>query len=222
MGIPERRERARGELRARILAVAEELFVREGYENVSMRRIAARIEYSPTTIYHHFKDKAELFAGLLEGYHGQLLDVMEEIDRRGGDPLATLRDGMRAYTAFGLSHPSWYKLAFMSPPEFKAEAYMAEGSRGTALQRSLRANVERCIREGLFRPMDPALAAQVIWTVNHGVTSLLITNPNFPWVERETLVEGVIDCALAGLAADGGKAAGGRRAGRPRAGKGGR
>ena len=75
MGIPERRERARGELRARILAVAEELFVREGYENVSMRRIAARIEYSPTTIYHHFKDKAELFACLLEGYHGQLLDV---------------------------------------------------------------------------------------------------------------------------------------------------
>ena len=80
MGIPERKERAREDLRKRILAAAEELFVREGYEKVSMRKIARRIEYSPTTIYHHFKDKAELFACLLEGYHGRAPGA------HGGDP----------------------------------------------------------------------------------------------------------------------------------------
>jgi AcrR family transcriptional regulator len=66
------------------------LFLEEGYENVSLRRIAGQIECSPTTIYHHFKDKSELFFHLLEGYHGRLLQRMEKIYRSGKDPAALL------------------------------------------------------------------------------------------------------------------------------------
>jgi AcrR family transcriptional regulator len=199
MGISDRKERARDELRKRILATAEELFVKEGYENVSMRKIASRIEYSATTIYHYFRDKSELFACLLEGYHAQLHARMEELDGRGEDPLTTLRNGMREYTEFGLANPSYYKLAFMSPPKFKAESYLVEGSKGTALFLGLRVSVELCIRQGIFREMDPDLAAQVLWTINHGVTSLLITNPNFPWVDKNALIDYVIDTAINGL-----------------------
>ena len=199
MGISERKARARKDLRQQILETAEELFVREGYEKVTMRKIAGRIEYSPTTIYHHFTDKGELFACLLEGYHARLLAVMQEINSREEDPLAALKRGMRAYTEFGLANPSYYKLAFLNPPEFKAESYLVEGSKGTELFLTLRGSVERCIRQGLFRPMDAGLAAQILWTMNHGVTSLLISNPNFPWAEREALIDGVVDCALQGL-----------------------
>ena len=69
MGITERKAREKKDLRALILKTAEELFVREGYEKVSMRKIASRMEYSPTTIYHHFTHKAELFGCLLSSYH---------------------------------------------------------------------------------------------------------------------------------------------------------
>ena len=199
MGISERKARARKDLRQQILETAEELFVREGYEKVTMRKIAGRIEYSPTTIYHHFTDKGELFACLLEGYHARLLAVMQEINSREEDPLAALKRGMRAYTEFGLANPSYYRLAFLNPPEFKAESYLVEGSKGTELFLTLRASVERCIRQGLFRPMDAGLAAQILWTMNHGVTSLLISNPNFPWADRKALIDGVVDCAIAGL-----------------------
>jgi AcrR family transcriptional regulator len=201
MSILERKERAREDVRRLILSTAEELFVRQGFENVSMREIAQKIEYSPTTIYHYFKDKGELFFWILEGYHGGLMARMEEIDDAGGDPVDILKKGMRAYTEFGLANPSYYKLAFMSPPEFKAESYMVEGTKGTALFQKLRGSVEACIRGGLFREMDADLAAQVLWTMNHGVTSLLITNPNFPWVDRDTLIDSVIDCAIDGLRA---------------------
>ena len=201
MGVLERKKRVREDLRKRILDAAEALFVREGYEKVSMRKIAQRIEYSPTTIYHHFKDKAELFARLLEGYQAGLLARMEAINARGDDPITTLRNGMRAYTEFGLANPSYYKLSFMSPPEFKAESYLVAGAAGTALFQDLRATAELCIRQGLFRPMEADLAAQILWIANHGVTSLLISNPNFPWADRETLIERVIDCAIDGLRA---------------------
>jgi AcrR family transcriptional regulator len=199
VGISERKARARKDLRQQILETAEELFVREGYEKVTMRKIAGRIDYSPTTIYHHFTDKGELFACLLEGYHARLLAVMQEINGREQDPLAALKRGMRAYTEFGLANPSYYRLAFLNPPEFKAESYLVEGSKGTELFLTLRGSVERCIRQGLFRPMDAGLAAQILWTVNHGVTSLLLSNPNFPWADREALIGGVVDCALQGL-----------------------
>jgi len=207
VGILERRERDREDLRRRILETAEELFVREGYERGTMRAIAERIEYSPTTIYHYYEDKAQLFACLLESYHARLLARILDIHGRGLDPLGELRAGLRAYAEFGLANPSYYRLAFLCPPEFKAESYLAEGSKGTELFLSLRGTAERCIAQGLFRPMAPDLAAQVLWSVNHGVTSLLLTNPNFPWAGREELIEAVIDCAVDGLRA--------RAAGRP-------
>jgi AcrR family transcriptional regulator len=201
MGIIERKQRARADLRRLILATAEELFVRHGFENVSMRKIAARMEYSPTTIYHYFKDKGELFFYLLESYHRALRRRMDRIYRTEPDPLRAVRKGMRTYTEFGLANPSYYKLAFNSPPEFKAGSYLAEGQEGTLLFHGLRTSVEKCIRKGLFRQMDVDLAAQTIWMMNHGVTSLLLSNPNFPWRSRAALIQGVIDCAIAGLQA---------------------
>ncbi len=199
MGSRDRRERARDSLRNKILAAAEELFAREGYESVSMRKIALKIDYSATAIYYHFKDKEELLDCILTGYQSRLLWIEEEISGRGDDSIATLRAGMRAYTDFGLANPSFYKLAFMNPPKFAAEGYLLEGDAGTNLFLNLRASVARCIREGRFRSMDVDLATQIVWTVNHGVTSLLLSNPDFPWVERDELIDRAIECAISGL-----------------------
>jgi AcrR family transcriptional regulator len=60
MRLQERRERQRQSLRKQILDAARELFTELGYEAVSMRRIADKIGYSPTTIYLHFADKEAL------------------------------------------------------------------------------------------------------------------------------------------------------------------
>ncbi len=73
MGVTERRERERVEIRQKILDAARELFATEGYERVTMRRIAEAIEYSPTTIYHHFEDKDDLVNALCEKAFSALL-----------------------------------------------------------------------------------------------------------------------------------------------------
>ena len=66
MGLAERKERERKELRQQILDAARELFVHEGYENVSMRKIADKIEYSPAAIYTYFANKDEILDCLSE------------------------------------------------------------------------------------------------------------------------------------------------------------
>ncbi|MGE5583299.1 MAG: TetR/AcrR family transcriptional regulator [Bacillota bacterium] len=200
MGLKERKEREKENLRRAILEAAEDLFVREGFENVSMRKIARKIEYSPTTIYLYFQDKVHLFHCLLEDYHSQLLEALNSVEAEYDDPITTMKKQMRVYIGFGLKNPGYYKLAFMSSfADVKTDQYLTEGSFGTEAFMSLRRLVAKCINRGLFRPLDVDLIAQVLWTMNHGITSLLITNPNFPWVDIEKLIDQAIESAIEGF-----------------------
>src|SRR5688572_17792667 len=105
MGVQERKAREKEELRQEILDAARDLFVEQGYEAVSMRKIAERIEYSPATIYLHFRDKADLFDHLCADTFQRLVERLESMTREHDDPLSGLRAGMRAYIDFGLEHP---------------------------------------------------------------------------------------------------------------------
>src|ERR1044071_2679340 len=77
MGVKERREREKTETREIILDAARELFITHGYEGVSMRKIAEKIEYSPTAIYVHFADKEALFHQLCQEDFGRLAEVFQ-------------------------------------------------------------------------------------------------------------------------------------------------
>src|SRR5256885_9102837 len=114
MGPKERRAREREETRGVILDAARELFIAEGYEAVTMRRIADRIEYSPTAIYFHFRDKEALLKELCEtdflALAGQLAKIAQV-----RDPIERLRKTGLAYIDFGLSNPNHYRLMFMTP-----------------------------------------------------------------------------------------------------------
>ena len=85
MGVKERKARQKKFLRQEILDAASELFVKDGYENVSMRRIADKIEYSPTTIYLYFKDKAELLEQVCQETFARLKQVLVRIEELPGD-----------------------------------------------------------------------------------------------------------------------------------------
>src|SRR4051794_38769779 len=114
MGSNERREREREQVRTKILNAARELFVSEGYEAVTMRKIAQRIEYTPTAIYFHFKDKAALvreLCGVDFLILAKKLVGLEKID----DPLEKLERIGYAYVEFALEHPNHYRLMFMTP-----------------------------------------------------------------------------------------------------------
>src|SRR6202050_4858865 len=118
MGVQERRAREKKELRGEILDAARDLFLREGYENVSMRKIAEKIEYSPTTIYLYFQDKSDLLDCICEETLGRLVRKQNALDQAVTDPVERLRRGLRSYIEFGLKHPNHYKVAFMMPDPF--------------------------------------------------------------------------------------------------------
>ena len=114
MGITERREREKEEIRKKILDAARELFATEGYERVTMRKIADAIEYSPTTIYHHFEDKDDLVRALCLADFAELLAAMQHAPAPD-DPVEAIRQLGRAYVAFALQNPNQYRFMFMTP-----------------------------------------------------------------------------------------------------------
>lgn len=202
-GPKQRREREKEALRQVILDAARELFVKEGYENVSMRGIADKIEYSPTTIYLYFEDKASLLFAVCEETFAKLAKRMESITRQNDDPVEALRRGCRAYVDFGLKYPNHYRVTFINHPELHLgrENYLREGSMGMRCYSHLRANVQECIKQKKFKHKNLDALTQIIWAGGHGITSLLITKPDFPWTDKDKLIDLMIGVFIDGLKA---------------------
>jgi AcrR family transcriptional regulator len=201
MGVKERRARQKKFLRQEILDAASELFVRNGYENVSMRRIAGKIEYSPTTIYIYFKDKAELLEQVCKETFARLVQRLSKIMEQPGDPVEQLKRGLLAYIEFGLQNPHHYRATFMMPiPEgFDKAKYHDKDSPGMQAFSFLIRGVTECIKAGKMPGTNVELASQTLWAGVHGITSLLITHHTFPWVGREKVIHSMVDTLVAGL-----------------------
>lgn len=206
MGVKERREREREEVRAKILDAARELFVSEGYEAVTMRKIAERIEYSPTAIYLHFADKDALLRELCETDFVSLAKQFQRI-ARVDDPVERLRKIGHAYVEFASEHPNHYRLMFMTahPPIAHDDSErMRKGNPEEDAYGFLVSTVEDAIEKKRFLPhlKDPHLLAQAVWSGVHGVIALQIAKGNDPWVDWRPVKKTaalVIDSMVRGL-----------------------
>ncbi|MDZ4802951.1 MAG: TetR/AcrR family transcriptional regulator [Bryobacteraceae bacterium] len=203
MGVQERKAREKEELRKVILDAATDLFSQEGYEAVSMRKIAERIEYSPTTIYLYFKDKTDLLDNVCADTFGGLLQVLAAIESENLEPLEGLSLGLKAYIQFGLDHPAHYRVTFlMRHTVFPArDAPCKADCVGDLAFGALVRSVSRCMEAGILRADDPQLVSETLWSAIHGLTALLITHPEFPWSDKGRLVDHMITTLLEGLRA---------------------
>lgn len=207
MGVKERRERERSETRDKILDAARELFIQEGFDGVSMRKIADKIEYSPTAIYQHFADKDELFMEICHQDFRRLAQSMVGL-AQVPDPVERLRQIGLAYIEFGLKNPNHYRTMFMTPhppiPD-SDEALEGKGNPEEDAYELLRATVAEALKAGAFREnlTDVDLISQTLWSGAHGVVSLQIAKCNDGWVpwcdirqRAEVMTDGLLDGLL--------------------------
>ena len=179
---------------------AREMFVADGYASVSMRKIADKIGYSPTTIYLYFKDKTDLVHQICEQTFARLAENIKAIQQLSDNPMEKLRSGLREYIYFGLKHPSQYEIVFITPLPVDFETSF-EKSNGSIAFGTMREVVAECVSANLLKHNDIELISQTLWAGIHGVTSLLIQHRGFPFVERERLIDGMIDTLILGTKA---------------------
>jgi AcrR family transcriptional regulator len=201
MGSKERREREKESLRQEILDAARELFAEQGYESVTMRKIAEKIEYSPTTIYLYFSDKDELLFSLCQETFSKLVKYIEHIEAQGSsDPVEKVKLGLRAYVDFGLKHPNHYKVTFMQSMRPRGgDLHEDKESMGHRAFEQLASLVDRCVKEGRFAQEDAKLISGSLWASAHGITSLLISNQVHGVEDHDRLIDMTIDSAVKGF-----------------------
>lgn len=172
MGITERREREKTELRDKILAEAKEILIKEGQDNLSIRNIASAVEYSPATIYLYFKDKDEIVYELMEMGFGLMLEKLSDSFQED-DPVLRIQQVGLGYVAFGLSNPEWYHIMFnSSKPIQHLERCEAEWGPGIRLFDFLVSACEEVIQQGRADAGDARLLALQLWSVVHGLVTL--------------------------------------------------
>lgn len=205
MGIQERRDRERQEVRDKILDAARELFASQGYDAVTMRGIAEKIEYSPTAIYLHFADKEALLHEICDADFRALARSFQAIGRIS-DPIERLRAIGLAYSDFGLTHPNHYRLMFMTPhpPVTGDDVTLRKGNPEEDAYAFLRATIVEALAAGRFRPefTDAEELSQIVWAGVHGVVSLWIAKRNDGWIEWHdvrTNASKIVDAMIRGL-----------------------
>ncbi len=198
MGTKQRRARDKEGLREEILEAARTLFVKQGYESVSIRKIADKIEYAPGTIYLYFRDKAEILDRICEETFAKLIVRMQAIRNDNAAPLDKLRRGLRTYIQFGLDNPNHYILTFVQA-KMHHEDLSVFHTTGQNAFACLRQGVRECIDAGVLVSDDADELAQTLWAGIHGLTSVLITCTGFPFVEQNRLIDRMVHTLVEGV-----------------------
>lgn len=197
MTLPKRRERYRSELRAETLSVARKLIQEEGYQGLTIRKLAQRMECSPMALYSYFADKQALLTALaLEGFEKVARRFGSAVDR---DPLTALRKILLDYIAYAEENPIEYRILFLSVETLGELKQSREDlqERNPAFGALFKC-VETCIKAGVLQG-DVFAVSTVLWTCAHGAASLLITAQKFPFGSRQLYAEEVVATILGGV-----------------------
>ncbi len=199
---PRRTRARRGEgekLREQILEAGERLLIETGNEEaVTIRAVAEAVGVTPPSVYLHFADKDELLFAICERHFAQLDRVTEEAAAGADDLLESLALRGRAYIRFGIEHPEQYRILFMRRPSHTPESFQVDRLRDAAAFGHLVEHVSKCIQSGLIDG-EPLLVSLGLWAVVHGLTSLLISKPEFPWPDLDVIIDHVCRTAIRGL-----------------------
>jgi AcrR family transcriptional regulator len=168
---------------------------------VSIRAVAEAVGVTPPSIYLHFADRNELIFAVCEEQFRHLSEAMQAAAIGISDPWTRIERKGRAYIEFGLSHPEQYRVLFTSRPDCTPERFMDERLLATTAFGHLIEDLEEARLAGLLREDagDTLIVACGLWMTVHGITSLLIAKPEFPWPDRQQLIDHAIATCAVGL-----------------------
>jgi len=167
-----------------------------------MRKIAEQIEYSPTTIYRLFKNKASIMENLIaSGYEGIYQQYEQIIDQNSNQPVKGFKEIIRTYIEYGLTNPKHYELWFATGEIeiVDGQLHMRHGQVVYRVYHVWLDQIRACQKAGLFKEKDTLTVFQLVWGAVHGLIALRIHHPNFPWLPLTDHVEQLLATMDSGL-----------------------
>lgn len=183
MGTSGTKSRRDARLRRSILAAALQVLAEQGYARVSMRKIAALIDYSPTTIYRFFRNKEDLLQTIAAETYGDLSERFRAVrERAGSDPLDVLRALVREYVVFCVERPDMYRL-YSELASFELEdgaMYERLGGRRFRVYESWNRYIHEAVAAGRSSVSDETRLLLYLWDSVKGYIEHRISQPGVP------------------------------------------
>ena len=199
MGIRERQSRERETVRRKILNAARTLFLNEGYANVSMRKIAEQIEYSPGAIYSYFTSKDDIFFALAE--EGlQFVRTHCSAALNASSPLERVREALWRFYTFSKEQPEYFSLIFVDSAVPRISRDWERFSSMRELRSDIEHDIQQCIEQNVFPGVDsPGAIFRILWTAAYGAAVFRLSHRLAPGEDSDALAHDLLDAALAGL-----------------------
>ncbi|MDF2880348.1 MAG: transcriptional regulator [Clostridiaceae bacterium] len=191
MSIHERKMREKDERRALILNAALEIISEEGMDNLSIRKIASKIEYSPAIIYHYFKDKDDVINQMLKNEYNEILLTLSSDKILKMSPEERLIESIKKYINMALQMADKYKFIMLnnSKEVLDHTSILFHGaSRERQALKMLCDCLEHIYHTSVSDKPEIELTAQIIWASTFGLIMRLITEKNTPCEQKERLI----------------------------------
>lgn len=206
MGVKERHERDRETVARAILDAARDLFVSHGYQEVSIRKIAERIEYSPAAIYSYFPSKDDIFFALAEEGFRLLFTYRGTPRPASDDPAETLRAMFFRYYEFSKQHPEYFALMFLDRSVPRISRDWERFGFVSEIKHDMVARIQQAIDAGACPAgTPPQTVFRLLLTAVHGAATLRLCDRLAPGEDADVLARATIDTVLMGLQAGAGR-----------------
>lgn len=186
-------------LKEKILQSSRNRFISEGYRNLSLRKIAADIGVSATSIYLHFESKDHLIHTLMEQSIEKLKRALSEEAKHVRDPVKRLEVLARTYVNFALQNPQEYQIIYLDDTEEMSRYPKEKFRQARKGYEVLTETIEEGVAAGLMEEEHPRLAAYIFWAQLHGILSVVLSKRLDNRIDREVFIEQAIQHTLDGL-----------------------
>jgi AcrR family transcriptional regulator len=201
-----------GDRRQEIIDAATKILMKEGYDALSMRRVAAEVGISSTALYLYFKEKDEILDTVCYAVFDRIVPQMEALLASPGEPVDRLRRGLTLYLRFGFDYPDQYRIVFLTPRDRRAWDHSDPlhfvdrwGQNRTNTYAYLIAGLTMAVEAGQIRKDDIMIMAQTVFAAMHGALAMVILSPDQSWAPTDVLIEETVNMIMRGLEPDRGR-----------------
>lgn len=207
MGVQERRKMEKEKIKKEIHKAASEIIIDEGYSKLSIRKIASKIDYSPSLIYNYYENKADIVLSIWQEKSSIIINTMSNLKLNDFNEETNIKKLFKTYINLILESPEEYRAIMLNNIDIikKANFDFTEEEKNSLKIKETKEKYDKYLEDGLLRHIDTEKYAFFSWISINGFISNMVLSNNKDKEFTNKLIDEYLDFMIYGLFKNNGK-----------------